>query len=188
MPERGRITSLYLKPAPSLMELITGLTPAGGVPGLADKRARSRPGHETALYTPRRASGETGCEVSAGDRQYARALRFKPPSYRWFRPVRRRITRSRVPEIRLTVVIPPAVPENPVPSEGPPRSSVSYWMGPGEPLVALASERLMVRRRVAAFWDGIAVFIGRRPVQALPTRQTKAVLPPIPTVEALATA
>jgi hypothetical protein len=61
-------------------------------------------------------------------------------------------------------------------------------MDADELIIALASERLMVRRRVAAFWDSIAIFIRRRSVQALPTGQTEAILPPIPTVKAPVTA
>jgi hypothetical protein len=161
------------------------VTPRGAIPSLVDRRTWAMPRHETAVYIPRRAAGETGYEVSAGDRRYAR-VRIASSG----RPIDGTSPPGEGPpahvrhEIQLAVVIPPAAPENLIPSAGRLQAPVPYRIEPGEPLIALASERLMVRRRVAPFRHRIAVFIGRRPIQALSTGQTEAILPPIPAVKA----
>jgi hypothetical protein len=187
--QNGRELQVYNSNLFSARGSCSGGDPTRAISSLADRRTWARPKHETAVYLSRRAAGETGYEVSAGDRRYAR-VRFASSS----RPIDgtspsgEGLPAHVCREIQLTVAIPPATPEHPIPSAGRLQSSVLYRIEPGEPLITLVSERLMVRRRVASFWDRIAVLIGRRPVQALPTGQTEAILPPIPAVKAPVTA
>jgi hypothetical protein len=49
-------------------------------------------------------------------------------------------------------------------------------------------EGLVVQRPVAAFRGRMAVFLGRHPVQVLPTVLAQAILPPVPAVKVPVTA